>query len=170
MSLREVIPSSFTDLLNLFGISLQSQKDNSFVLNGEVLPVVLVGSTTQIEAISTPLLQDVPFSAGRVAGPGAGAVLADSGVQQAGVYAFKVMVGQLLNSGNGTDWAIQRRDAANAANIWEQIATMYGSQPGYYETSGTLRLQVNERVRVIEITASALVTVQANLWLQRIGD
>lgn len=170
MSLREVIPSSFTDLLNLFGISLQSQKDNSFVLNGEVLPVVLVGSTTQIEAISTPLLQDVPFTAGRVAGPGAGAVLADTGAQAAGVYAFKVMVGQLLNSGNGADWAIQRRDAANAANVWEQIGTFYASQPGFFETSGTLRLQVNERLRVIAVTAAALTTVQADIWLQRIGD
>jgi len=29
MSLKEVIPTSFADLLNLFGISLQGNKDNT---------------------------------------------------------------------------------------------------------------------------------------------
>lgn len=166
MSLREIIPTSFADVLNLFGISLQGQKDNSFVLTGEVTPVVLVGSTTEIQSISSPMTMNIPATLGDVAAPAAGALLADTGALEAGVYSVFVHVG-CQNTANSGDFIIQRRNAANAANLW-QIRS--GLKVADSETSFqfTCRLEVNERIRVVEANIGSY-TVLANIWTERLG-
>lgn len=169
MSLRELIPTSFADLLNLFGISLQGQKDNSFVLIGEVQPVVLVGSTTEIQSISTPITCDVPFTAGFLVAPALNTIAADTLAQPAGLYAAKIVCGGRPNSGIQIGYAIERRDAANAANIWSQDLGLWESGIFLEVVDLTVRLQINERLRV-RVTGAATMSAQANIWLQRIGD
>lgn len=169
MSLREVIPSSFVELLDLFGISLRGEKDNTFVLSGEVSPVVLVGSTTQIQAISTPMNMDVPATVGFTAAPAINTVLADTGQLTPGLYAVRAILAGRTTSGAQCAAALQRRDAANAATIWNQEIGVTESAGLLMDISMTARVQLNERIRIIT-TSAASMSVQANIWTQRLGD
>lgn len=166
MSLREIIPTSFADVLNLFGISLQGNKDNTFVLRGEVTPVVLVGSTTEIQSISTPMTLDVPITGGDIVTPADLTVLADTGPLVAGVYAVQISIGQ-TNAGNSAGFRIQRRDAANAISLWSTLDALKAADGGKY-FQFTCRIEADERIRVIEsLVASA--TVRVNIWTERLG-
>lgn len=170
MSLKEIIPISFADLLNYFGISLQSQKDNTFVLRGDVLPTVIVGSVVPIQAISSPMTLDVPFTAGSLAaGAGANTVHADSGPQLSGTYAVTIMFGADATAGSDVDYYIQRRDAANAANIWQQEYSFKNSAQITGSLTFTMRLNTAERLRVLNKAVSTFTTEQVSIWLVRIG-
>lgn len=170
MSLKEIIPVSFADLLNYFGISLQSQKDNSFVLHGDVLPTVIVGSVAPILAISSPMTLDVPFTAGSLAaGTAANTVHADTGPLLSGTYAVTIMFGVDAQAGSDMDYYIQRRDAANAANIWQQEYGFKNSAQISGVLSFTLRLNTGERLRVINKFISTFTTEQVSIWLVRTG-
>lgn len=166
MSLREVIPTSFADVLNLFGISLQGNKDNTFVLRGEVTPVVLVGSTTEIQSISTPMTLDVPATGGDLAAPADLTILADTGPLADGVYAVYVTVGQ-TNAANSAGFRIQRRNAANAVTIWETLDAIKTADGGKY-FQFVCRLNINERIRVQEWLAGSS-TIRVNIWTERLG-
>lgn len=170
MSLKEIIPVSFADLINFFGISLQSQKDNTFVLTGQVVPTVLVGSTVAIQSISSPMTLDVPFTAGPLAaGTAANTVHADTGALISGVYAVTLMFGCDISAGTFQDYFIQRRDAANAANIWEQqFAQGVQSATGEIITFA-MRLQTGERLRVLNKVLSTFTSEQVSIWMQRIS-
>lgn len=167
MSLRELIPTSFADLLNLFGISLRGEKDNSFVLVGEVSPVVLVGSTTEIQSISTPMTLEIPATGGDLVTPADLAILADTGPKAAGVWAIYVSIGQ-TNAGNSAGFRIQRRDAANAVTLWETLDAIKAADGGKY-FQFACRLELNERIRVQEWLAASS-TIRCNIWSQRLGD
>jgi len=170
MSLKEIIPVSFGDLLNYFGISLQSQKDNSFVLHGDVLPTVIVGSVAPILAISSPMTLDVPFTAGSLAaGTAANTVHADSGAQLSGQYAVTILFGCDATAGSDQDYYIQRRDAANAANIWQQEFGFKNSTQLNGQLSFTMRLNTGERLRVLNKMISTFTTEQVSVWLVRTG-
>lgn len=169
MSLREIIPQGFTDLLNLFGISLQSQKDNTFELQGTVIPVALVASTTEIQAVSTPMTLDVPATAGELVAPVAGTILADTGQLAGGTYAVTVMVGARVTPGTSIDYYLQRRNAANAANIWQQSGFLWTSAPGLQVHQFVARFDPLERLRALAITNGTL-TAQVSIWTQRLGD
>lgn len=170
MSLKEIIPVSFADLLNYFGISLQSQKDNSFVLHGDVLPTVIVGSVAPILAISSPMTLDVPFTAGPLAaGTAANTVHADTGQQLSGTYAVTIIFGCDATAGSDQDYYIQRRDAANAANIWVQEFGFKNSAQINGVLSFTMRLNTGERLRVINKIVSGFTTEQVSIWLVRTG-
>lgn len=166
MSLREVIPTSFADVLNLFGISLQGNKDNSFVLRGEVTPVVLVGSTTEIQSISTPMTLGIPATNGDLSAPADLTILADTGPLAAGVYAVFVTAGQ-TNAGNSAGFRIQRRNAANSVTIWETLDALKAADAGKY-FQFTCRLEVNERIRVQEWLAASSI-IRVNIWTERLG-
>lgn len=170
MSLKEIIPVSFADLLNYFGISLQSQKDNSFVLHGDVLPTVLVGSVVPITAVSNPMTLDVPFTAGsKAAGTAANTVYADTGPLVSGVYAVTLIFGCDATAGSDQDYYIQRRDAANAVNIWQQEYGFKNSAQTSGFMSFAMRLNTGERLRVLNKIVSNFTTEQVSIWAQRIG-
>jgi len=170
MSLREIIPVSFADLLNYFGISLQSQKDNTFVLRGEVVPTVLVGSVVPITAVSNPMTLDVPYTAGSLAaGTAANTVHADTGALASGVYAVTLMFGCDATAGSDQDYYIQRRDAANAANIWQQEYGFKNSAQLNSFVTFAMRLNTGERLRVLNKMVSTFTTEQVSIWAQRIG-
>jgi len=170
MSLKEIIPVSFADLLNYFGISLQSQKDNTFVLRGDVLPTVIVGSVAPILAISSPMTLDVPFTAGSLAaGTAANTVHADTGALASGTYAVTIMFGCDATAGSDQDYYIQRRDAANAANIWQQEFGFKNSAQLNASLTFTMRLNTGERLRVLNKILSTYTTEQVSIWAVRTG-
>jgi hypothetical protein len=61
---------------------------------------------------------------------------------------------------------LQRRDAANAANIWSQLIGGVGTgEQDFIFMAFTCTLALNERIRVIE-AANATATVQATIWVR----
>lgn len=170
MSLKEIIPLNFADLLNYFGISLQGQKDNTFVLRGDVLPTVLVGSVVPIQAISSEMTLDIPYTAGPLAaGTAPNTVHADTGPLLSGTYAITILFGCDITAGSNQCYLIQRRDAANAANIWSQQYTFY-TQSGLADIlTFTMRLNPGERLRVLNSILSTFTTEQVSIWAVRTG-
>lgn len=135
-------------LLTRLGI----QRFGAFFLGEVVVPVAVVdASAVTIASVSTPQNVGTPASAGEVVNPGAGAVMADTGALAAGTYTFTVWGG-----GNATHiFRIQRRDAANAADIWSAIVAS-GLVPSVWQFRITLA--ANERVRCV--SAGVAGTIQ----------
>jgi len=136
-----------------------------------VQPVSLVDSDIVLSVSPSTFTLDLAFTAGAQAAPAINTVLADSGPLTAGVYNVFIMLGVLdpINAAAPTV-AVQRRNAANAANIWEQ--RFYCSSAAGATTQVQLvqqiRMQVQEqeRVRLINLTAGGAGSVyDANIWV-----
>lgn len=170
MSLREIIPSSFSNLLSLFGISLDDRRDNTFQLTGDVVPVAIVGSVASIQAISSPQTFDLMNSQGELAVPGAGTLLADTGQLPEGIYAITAIVSSRYEgAGYVLDWRLQRRDAANAVSVWNIPFNLHYNGMNYWMFSFSARLLTNERIRMLTIQASTCNVCQGAIFAQRIA-
>jgi len=141
-------PSGWISLLARLGI----QRIGSFFLGEVVVPVAIVDAgSVQFSAQTVAPNMGVPASAGEVVNPGAGAVMADTGALPAGTYTFTVWGG-----GNAAHiFRIQRRDAANAADVWSALVAS-GLVPSVWQFRITLA--ANERVRCV--SAGVVGTIQ----------
>lgn len=159
-----VTTTIFQTVLNRLGIR---NPDVNFALADIIQPVSIVDSDIGF-VVGSPV-RGAPASAGFLVAPAINTVLADSGPMPAGNYDLLVLV----DSGStGTEgYEVQRRDAANAANVWGQrvINTTVAGTAGptktwYYRER--VSLAVNERVRVIILAAGTAGSwYQANVWI-----
>ncbi len=158
------IPGGFIDLIRRLGISLPPGTDVPFELTGNVLPVAIV-DPSPLTITTVDFTLSIPASAGELVAPAANAVLADTGPVAFGDYNFLVMAN--TDETGGRNLRLQRRDAANAANIWSQyFSSGGGGCPGAFYR-GRVHLDANERLRVIVGTNGFTggVNAQAGIWL-----
>jgi len=160
-SLSQITNNFFVSLINRLGV--RPPPPESFVLSNVVQPVSIVDSDISIPAVLTTQRLDAPFSAGVLVAPVANTLMADTGALPAGDYQLLIWVGIGNVAGSG-DFFIQRRDAANAANIWQQLCFMNTNGPGYQLTPLVVTLAANERIRVFtRLNWSA--TGHASIWV-----
>jgi len=141
---------------------------DGFQLINTVQPVSIVDADVALAAVTTSQLLDIPFSAGLVVAPAINTVLADTGAQPTGSYLLQIFA-SCLDGVNFPQICLQRRDAANAANIWQHFflaagAANYG--PFNLVLSIRVQLQLNERVRVINtIAGGGGSNFHVSIWL-----
>jgi len=161
--LSKITGTFFTSLINRLGV--RPPPPDAFELSNVVTPVSLVDvDTTLPVSLVSPLL-GTPFTAGVQIAPVAGAVLADTLAQVAGNYTCFIELA-FVDPGGQSYCDVQRRNAANAANIWElefYNATGYATN---ISRSFRVTLDTNERIRVVSgINFTAGFRVQASIWL-----
>lgn len=164
--LTSITNTFFVNLLNRLGV--KPPPPEGFDLINTVQPVSIVDTDIQLPVITTSMLLDVPVTTGEKAAPGAAVVLADTGALPAGTYNIHVTAGLSQTAVGSADFAVQRRDAANAANIWRQVHMIQFTGQTDYQWSAQVKLAVNERIRLITENAS-LATIEANLWFQQVS-
>ncbi len=150
------IPGKFDSLLRDLGVNRPTQP---FVLDGDVVPVILVDSGVAFTAAPTPAyrVQDV-FTAGVQVNPAAGAILADTGQLPLGIYSLQVFIDAREQNSYTFEW----RDAANAVNLWVQTLGALDDQGLIF----SVRISVdndNERFRVRTGAASGVFNYQATI-------
>lgn len=161
--IARITATFFTNLINRLGI--RPPFTSGFEISNVVQPVSLVDSDITLSAVSTTITMITPFTQGELAAPAAGTLLADTGAHSAGNYAFLILVACSNVANSSVDFRIQRRDAANAANIWTQLGATHINSAPNYQFAGTLTLSANERLRVISQNL-AVGNVQASIFLQ----
>jgi hypothetical protein len=166
-TLSAITNNFFLNLINRLGV--RPPPPESFVLSNVVQPVSIVDTDVTLSAVATSQLIDTPFTTGIQAAPGANTILADTGVQAAGIYSLYCT----LFAQDGVNLAnlqIQRRDAANAVTVWAIVAPVSASAGvnGLIQYAFQLRivLLLNERVRILNTNVGgAGSSYQANIWL-----
>ena len=144
---------------------------DGFDLINVVQPVTLVDSDIVLPVTQSTILMDLAFTAGALGAPAINTVLADVGPQLAGTYNILVLASAMDAAAVANPQiALQRRDAANAANIWEQrflfSATAGGPTQLQILQQFRVQLQTNERIRIINTVAGgAASTYHANIWI-----
>lgn len=166
--LARITSTFFISLLNRLGI--RPPFDEGFLLSNTVQPVSLVDSDISLQAVSTTINCDTPFSAGaKAAGTAANTVYADTGALSAGTYALFILGGFDMTAGTFETFLLQRRNAANAANIWEQYVIMGTGNTGTLAISMTVTLLDQERIRILNKNLSVITSSQLSIWAQKLG-
>jgi len=160
----------FTALINRLGI--RPPFSEGWEISNVVQPVSIVDSDISFSAVSTSQVMDTPFTAGVLAAPAAGTVMADTGAQNAGTYQLFIFI-SAGDGGVSPSANLQRRDAANAANVWEQRIFGVGSGPtglsGVQPFSLRVILRDPERIRVtVNAAAGAGSGYHASIWLTQV--
>jgi len=150
----------FTDILQRFGVN---RPQAPFLLDGDVVPVVLIDSAISFVAAPSPPygVTDI-FTAGVVVAPAAGTILADTGPLPVGAYTIQVFI----SAGEGNRWLFQWRNVANAADLWTQnLRNAPAADPRLIEFSTRLNIEnANERFRVLnDLVGTAAVEYQATI-------
>lgn len=166
-SLSAITATFFVTVINRLGI--RPPPAEGFLYSNVVQPISIVDSDIAIPTVVTTQLLDAPFTAGLQVAPAINTVLADTGAQVAGNYQAYVMI-SVVDAAVLPQLAIQRRDAANAANIWS--SELYANNGvgaaayEFYTFSWRIALQLNERLRVLNTVAGGAASrYQANIWL-----
>jgi len=165
MQVARITATFFTSLITRLGI--QPPFSEGFLMSNTVQPVSIVDSDIVLTAVTTSITQGNPYTAGELAAPAANTVNADTGAQAAGNYAYRIQIAHNVAANVNYQWRIERRDAANAANIWGQIVSFWTAGTAFQDLSGTLTLAAGERLRVINVSGPLGLTVQASIWLVR---
>lgn len=130
-----------------------------------VQPVSIVDQDiTLATAGGTPLL-GAATSQGQLAAPAAGTLLADSGaIATAGNY-FIVWTAAADNAtiGNSATMLMQRRNAANGANIWEAMFSL-SANVGFGMQVCRVTVVANERIRFVVGPSAQTGTVEVTMW------
>lgn len=148
--LYDISATFFITLLNRLGV--KPPPTSGFQLINTVQPVSLVDVDVQVPVTLTTTVLGTPFSAGHALAPAVNTVLADTGPLAAGTWIFTVIVDVQDAAANGTRIALQHRDSANAANIWERNYYGHVNGPVLYETfTFTKTVALNERIRCINL-------------------
>jgi hypothetical protein len=165
-SLTKITANFFVGLINRLGV--RPPPEEAFLLSNVVQPVSIVDSDIALPAVVTTQLLGSSFSQGLAAAPVAGGVLlADTGPQPLGNFNVLILVGQ-NNTAGGADFIIERRNAANAANIWRQVFATTTTAPSPFVFSAQVHLELNERIRVItEIGGTG--DIEANIFLTQVS-
>jgi hypothetical protein len=162
-SLSPITSNFFINLINRLGV--RPPPPQAFELSNVVQPVSIVDSDVVLTAQATTQILGTPFTAGELAAPVAGTILADTGALVIPAnYAFFMMVSHMTAAGAGTDFTIQRRDAANAANIWSQLVTILQGGSDYFVQQIVATIAANERLRLV-VKSNAVGTVQGSIWV-----
>lgn len=163
----ELVPVTNNFFVNLITrLGLKPPPNLGWTMQTVLVPVSLVDSDITLSAISSTINCDTPFTAGPLAaGTAANTVHADSGSQAAGNYAVLILMSADMTAGTFQTFLIQRRDAANAANIWEQE---YAISTGNLSQSLplTITLAANERLRVVNRSISNFTLQQVSIFLR----
>ena len=133
------------DILQRFGVNRPTQ---SFILDGDVVPVVLVDSAISFVAAPTPPYKITDwFTAGVLVAPVANTVLADTGPLPVGQYSVQVFIWALEANRHEFQW----RDAPNTATLRSQrLQSLVGGE--IIQLSTRLNIQnANERFRILNI-------------------
>lgn len=139
-------------------------------MSNVVQPVSIVDTDVPLTTVTSSQLLATPFTAGPLVAPAINTVLADTGAQTAGNYLLKILIEVFDTAAGNTETALQRRNAANAANIWEQefygCGTVNGMLPNHINLDLRVTLDANERIRVINtLAAGAGGRYHASIWL-----
>lgn len=163
-SLSLITGTFFTSLLNRLGV--RPPPPEGFLLSNVVLPVSVVDADISLPVSQTSILLDVNnvFTQGDVAAPAAGALLADTGAQNAGNYNATITFGNDNNAANYPTVRIQRRDAANAVTIWD-ILLNTGAGSSMAPFNLRLVLAQGERLRIIQGPTAGTNTSRANIFM-----
>jgi len=146
-------PGLFEDLLVRLGVNRPGQP---FMLDGDIVPVVLVESGVAFVAAPTPAygVTDI-FTIGTQVTPAIGTNLADTGPLPVGDYTVKV----IFYSNSFGSIQFQWRDAPNTASLWQmelQNSHGVGGSPAQFVMDFRIRVEnANERFRVLTLSASA---------------
>lgn len=166
--LSHITSTFFTNLINRLGV--RPPPPDGFDLINTVQPVSIVDSDITLNAISSTIVLGTPFTAGPLAiATAANTVHADTGAQAAGTYAVLIVAGYDRTAGTFTTLLLQRRDAANAANIWEQQIDIGVNSQGFAVIPLSITLNLNERLRILNKQITTLTTQQASIWIQQIS-
>ena len=167
--LSSITNTFFVNLLNRLGV--RPPPSDGFDLINTVQPVTLVDSDIVLPVTQSTILMDLSFTTGVQAAPAINTVLADVGAQVAGTYNILVMASAMDAAAVANPQiALQRRDGANAANVWEQrflfSATAGGPTNLQIIQQFRVQLQTNERIRIINTVAGgAASSYHANIWI-----
>lgn len=161
--LARITSTFFTNLITRLGI--RPPFSEGFEISNVVQPVSLVDSDITLQSVVSSILMGTAFSNGITATPAANTVLADTGAQTAGNYAVRIHYGADFSAASSTNaYQIQRRDSANATNIWTILGSIPIGSPILFETA-SITLAANERLRIIQSTACTSGNVQASIWI-----
>jgi hypothetical protein len=150
--LARITSTFFTNLINRLGI--RPPFGEGFVMSNVVTPVSLVDSDITIPTVTTPPIFGTPFTTGVNLVPAINTVIADTGPLAAGTWAFLVMISVLDSAGAGAVCDLQHRNAANAANIWDQETYSSTNAPcNMQQFVFAKTMAANERLRAINLTA-----------------
>jgi len=159
--LARITNTFFVTLINRLGV--RPPPPEGFELSNVVQPVSIVDSDIAIASVATTPLLGTPGTIGQSAAPADTTVLADSGALAAGNWDARVVIDSDDNITTGEFCLIQRRNAADAANIWSQLVWCGGH--GRVDFSFRTALALNERIRVVKQGNAAPGTVyQASVW------
>ena len=164
-----ILAQGFTAVFERLGIQAVPAGQQWF-LSDTLIPVSLVDSDITLNANITPVAQ-VLSSEGRKTAPVAGLLLADTGQLPAGLYNFVVHLSCFETVGN-TQFAVQHRNAANGANIFEGEVMSSSVTGGVNETvEWTRQMALNERLRVIT-PGGGTANMEFFAWIQhaRLSD
>jgi len=145
--LYQITANFFLGVINRLGV--RPPPPEAFLLSNVVTPVTIVDTDIAIPAFNTTPALGAPFTQGPIAAPAAGTLLADTGAQLASGTITVTIFGAAALEPSGTTVLIQRRNAANAANIWETAANI-GIQGGNFPFSLQVPILLNERLRVVQ--------------------
>jgi len=152
----------FVSLLTRLGV--KPPPSEGFSLINTVQPVSIVDIDTTLPVVTTSMLLGVPGTAGPLAAPAAGTLLATTGALNAGNYNVTVWVGLTTAAGAG-DFIIARRNAADAADIWRQQNKLSDATEGTFARTFQASLSLNERFSV-RVAAGGAANIESNIWYQ----
>lgn len=167
-SLSQISANFFLNLINRLGV--RPPPPEAFLLSNIVQPVSIVDTDVAIPAIATTQLLDAPFTIGNQVAPVINTVLADTGSQPLGNYSLFVTLA-CFDAVNSPQLSIQRRNAANGANVWEQFiyatnSIAAGPAASTWLIPVRVSLLLNERIRVLNVLAGGAGSAyMANIWL-----
>jgi len=153
-----LIETSFPNVIRRL---LARYSGESFDLGLTVHPVTIVDTDISLSAISNTAPLNIPATEGDKAAPAADTLLADTGALDEGTW--DITIGLFANEANS--FLIQRRNAANTANVWQ--FRYRWSDSGRPFPLQNLRVVVNqdERIRVVnEGIAAGGTTYAAHIW------
>jgi hypothetical protein len=169
MQIRQISATFFTTLLNRLGI--RPPFDEPFILSNLVQPVSIVDQDLLLSVNASSVVYGTPFSAGMQAAPVINTVLADTGQLAVGTWQFDIWLEVFDGVVNG-QIGLQHRDAANAANIWDQQIQHGTTGQGYITRQFSIAktITLNERVRVICIVAGGAASrYHANIFAKQLS-
>jgi hypothetical protein len=129
--------------------------------------VSIVDADIPLTAIASTQILNTPFTAGLLLSPAGGVIFADTGPQLAGNYSLHIeLSNNIAGAASRTNVFMQRRNAANAADIWsQQFCVSVGTTPTITRDY-VITLAAGERVRIENGSTTAGDTVQGSIWLK----